>query len=193
MTSLVAYSSTMVLRTYLHSASSIQAFISTSLFNQSTRLDCTLSTFLCKYTVEMLNPKAELPKLAGNWKQFSKHDVVHDQLSALKQYLVRNSTMRSYTALKMERLTSQAGNIAADSCAHHLSSTIPKAMTDGTSINDEGDSEDDYDAVYDAVYSIFTTLQHAAIANPQYQASIIMIFHALKRLSPQKIRKTLRI
>jgi hypothetical protein len=66
-------------------------------------------------------------------------------------------------------------------------------MTDGTSINDEGDSEDDYDAVYDAVYRISTALQHAAIANPQYKASIIMILHALKRLSPQKVRKTLRI
>jgi hypothetical protein len=125
MTSLVANSSTMVLRTYLHSALSIQAFISTSLFNQSTRLDCTLSTFLCKYTLEMLNPKAELPTLAGNWKQFSEHDVVQDQLPALKQYIVRNSTMRSYTALKIERLIFQAGNIAADSCAHHVSSTFP--------------------------------------------------------------------
>ncbi|KAH7408671.1 hypothetical protein DE146DRAFT_646914 [Phaeosphaeria sp. MPI-PUGE-AT-0046c] len=60
-------------------------------------------------------------------------------------------------------------------------------MIDGTAANDEDDSEDDYDAVYDAVYSIFTTLQHAAITNPQYQTPIIKILHALKCLPPQTV------
>lgn len=64
-------------------------------------------------------------------------------------------------------------------------------MIDGTALNDEDDSEDDYDAVYDAVYSIFTTLQHAAITNPQYQAPIIVLLHAIKRLPPQTVRNSL--
>ncbi|KAH6129487.1 hypothetical protein HBI69_001390 [Parastagonospora nodorum] len=115
----------------------------------------------------MSNSKAELPTLAGNWEQFSEGDVVHDQLSALKQYL--------------------AGKITADSCAQQISSTVPKAMVDGTAANDEDDSEDDYDAVYSAVYSIFTNLQHAAITNPQYQAPIITLLHAIKRLPTQTV------
>lgn len=65
-------------------------------------------------------------------------------------------------------------------------------MIDGTTANDEDDSEDDYDAVYDAVYSIFCDLQYAAVTNPQYQAPIIMILHAIKRLPSQTVRNSLR-
>ncbi|KAF2819515.1 hypothetical protein CC86DRAFT_471968 [Ophiobolus disseminans] len=115
----------------------------------------------------MSEVESQLPVLAGNWEELSGDAVEHIQLAALRVYL--------------------AGNNTADECSQKLTATIPKAMIDGTAINDENDSEDDYDAADDAVFTILNTLQHTALTNPQHQAAIVALLQALQRLPPQRV------